>query len=143
MPIGAAKGFAQLNAFVEHHAPRHVKAVLQLVCANPHAGVLDGGDFFQVAVKSGGNQGIKLRGLLYAAVKDCIEMGCVAFVKACQLAGELVNVLCTVATYQMLVKRLHDKFAGAGAACFGCFFGWLARCWCGFLQAGLQGLLGG
>jgi hypothetical protein len=68
--VGAAEFLGELDALVEHHAPRHVGAVLEFVHADPHHGVLDGRDFFELAVQQRADQRVELFGVVDRAVQQ-------------------------------------------------------------------------
>ena len=136
MAVGAAKFFGQLNHFVEHHAPWHIHAVHQLVSADPHAGMLDGGELFQLAIKLGQDQSVQIVFNFNAAVQQRVVMGGIALVKAGQITREHVDGGCAVAAYQVLVECLQSKFARASACRFR---GGFARAGAG--QAGASAIL--
>ena len=116
--IGAAKALGQLDAFVQHHAPRHIKTALKLVSTDPQNAVLNRRQLNQRTVQQRRDQRVQRAGLRYAAVQQRVEMHAVGFVKTRQVAGEEVDVFWGVAAHQMLVKRLQGELARAGAGRF-------------------------
>ena len=99
--------------------------MLKLVHAHPHDRVFDGGNFFELAVQQRHDQGIQNFTLLNAAVKQCVVMHRIGFVKTTQIAGEQVDVGSFVVADQKLVEALQCKFACAAAPRLGSTLAWL------------------
>ena len=118
MPVGAAKLLGQLDAFVQHHAPRHVRAVLEFIGANPHHAVFDGRNLSQFAVQQRHDKRVKICGLFDAPAKQRVKVHRVRLIEPRQVARESINVLHRVFANQVLVKRLQRELARAGAVGF-------------------------
>jgi hypothetical protein len=117
--VGAAEFLGEFDALVEHHAPRHVGAVLELVHADPHHGVLDGRDFFELAVQQRADQRVELLGAFDRAVQQRVVVRGVGLVEAGKVAREMVDVGRVVVAHQVLVERLQRELACAAAVGLG------------------------
>ena len=122
--VGAAEGLGQLDALVDHDTQRYIRAMLELVGADPEHGALDWRDFGQRSVQAGGEQGIQGIALLDAAVQQRIEVHAVGLVETREIAREAVDVGGLVAAHEVLVQRLQGELAGPGPCRF---VGGLAR----------------
>ena len=110
--VGAAERFGQLDAFVEHHAPGHVQAVLELVGADPEHAVFDRREFDQWAVQPRRDQRVELGRLRDAAVQQRVEVHAVGLVEAGQVAREGVDVAGGIARGGAVASYLEMGAAG-------------------------------
>ena len=113
--VFGAETLHRFHRFVQHHAIRHVDAVLQFVGGDAQRGALDGVNLFHRAVEIRRQRGVEFGAVRVDAVDEFLEVhevGDFARLLVCELGDDVAGV---GAGHLPRVQRLQRAAAGAGA----------------------------